>query len=207
MRFWLFNILACPIDKYYPLTLYIFSYENSLDDFNSFIDLFKQREISNINQENIINIEKKNADLIIKDDIIIEENKIDRYLQLIISTIDEFEHIYDRTSNELSKVCINIIKNEIKQSIQNYLKNLTPNNINKIMPELLFLNKIETNVEIESGILFCSKCQRWYPIIEAIPQMLPDEFRKREEELKFLKTIRNLMDDEFFNQDLKPFKL
>jgi uncharacterized protein YbaR (Trm112 family) len=207
MKFWLFDILACPIDKHYPLNLYVFSYANSPDDFNSFFEMYKKRDISIINRENIFNIEEKNGVIFIKDDIIIEKNKLDKYLRLILSTIEEFEHIYDKTSNQLSKASIHLIKHEIKHSIQVYLKNLEPENIDSIIPELFFLNKIKVNIEIKSGVLFCSKCKRWYPIIETIPQMLPDEFRKEEEELKFLKTIRNLLDDGFFKQDLKPFNL
>ncbi|GAG67551.1 unnamed protein product [marine sediment metagenome] len=48
-------------------------------------------------------------------------------------------------------------------------------------------------------------CNRWYPIIDTIPQMLPDEFRSKEKEIKFLQNNRNLLDEEFLNQDLKPF--
>lgn len=207
MKFWLYDILACPIDKHYPLKLYIFSYENSLDEFNLYIDIFKQRDISKITQENVIRIEKKENDTLIKDDVIIEANKIENYLRLILKSIDEFDYIYDRSSNELSKDCMTMIQNEIKKAIQNFLNNLNPVQISEIIPELFFLNKIKVNIEIESGVLFCPKCKRWFPIIETIPQMLPDEFRKEEEELKFLKTIRNLLDEEFFKQDLKPYNL
>ncbi len=207
MKFWLYDILACPIDKHYPLKLYIFSYENSPDEFNLYIDIFKQRDISKITQENVIRIEKKEHDTLIKDDVIIEANKIENYLRLILKSIDEFDYIYDRSSNELSKDCMTMIQNEIKKAIQNFLNNLNPVQISEIIPELFFLNKIKVNIEIESGVLFCPKCKRWFPIIETIPQMLPDEFRKEEEELKFLKTIRNLLDEEFFKQDLKPYNL
>ncbi len=41
--------------------------------------------------------------------------------------------------------------------------------------------------EIEEGILFCEKCRRWYPIIEGIPHLLPDELRNKREDLDFLK--------------------
>jgi|TARA_B100000315_G_scaffold41993_1_gene36887 hypothetical protein len=36
------------------------------------------------------------------------------------------------------------------------------------------------------GVLLCSKCNRYYPIIDEIPVMLPDELRKRNEDLEFL---------------------
>jgi uncharacterized protein YbaR (Trm112 family) len=40
--------------------------------------------------------------------------------------------------------------------------------------------------EIAEGILYCSNCNRWYPIIEEIPQMLPDELRDKNKDLSFL---------------------
>lgn len=40
--------------------------------------------------------------------------------------------------------------------------------------------------EIETGILTCSSCGRWYPIIEGIPHMLPDELRDCDEDSGFL---------------------
>lgn len=41
--------------------------------------------------------------------------------------------------------------------------------------------------EISIGMLFCSACNRWYPIIDEIPQMLPDELRKENNDLDFIK--------------------
>ncbi len=48
-------------------------------------------------------------------------------------------------------------------------------------------------IEIESkgdvvveGVLLCAKCKRFYPIIDEIPVMLPDELRKQEEDIEFL---------------------
>ena len=37
--------------------------------------------------------------------------------------------------------------------------------------------------------------------------MLPDEYRDEEKDTQFLKTNKNLLDDEFLKQDLKPFNL
>ncbi|GAH22530.1 unnamed protein product [marine sediment metagenome] len=48
---------------------------------------------------------------------------------------------------------------------------------------------------------------RWYPIIETIPQMLPDEYRDEKAEIKFLKTNKDLLDNAFFKQNLKPFNV
>ena len=50
--------------------------------------------------------------------------------------------------------------------------------------ELFDINSQADNVV--EGILFCTKCNRYYPIKEEIPVMLPDELRKRQEDLDFL---------------------
>jgi len=39
---------------------------------------------------------------------------------------------------------------------------------------------------VNIGILFCNKCMRFYPIIEQIPVMLPDDLRDKEKDLQFL---------------------
>jgi uncharacterized protein YbaR (Trm112 family) len=44
---------------------------------------------------------------------------------------------------------------------------------------------------IEMGLLYCIKCTRFYPIIEQIPVMLPDELRDREKDLEFLQRWRD----------------
>jgi len=44
---------------------------------------------------------------------------------------------------------------------------------------------------ITEGILFCNKCLRFYPIIEEIPIMLPDELRDKKLEVEFLKNHKD----------------
>ncbi len=39
---------------------------------------------------------------------------------------------------------------------------------------------------IVDGVLLCSKCGRYYPIIDEIPVMLPDSLRNRKEDVSFL---------------------
>ena len=59
---------------------------------------------------------------------------------------------------------------------------------------LLELFEIDTIIDtainetvIKEGVLFCSQCSRFYPIIEEIPVMLPDELREKEKDIEFLK--------------------
>ncbi len=39
---------------------------------------------------------------------------------------------------------------------------------------------------VVDGVLICSRCGRYYPIIDEIPVMLPDNLRSRKEDMGFL---------------------
>lgn len=63
--------------------------------------------------------------------------------------------------------------------------------IDKYYPlELIEIDTVEDETinenVIKEGILFCSQCSRFYPIIEEIPVMLPDELRDKEKDIQFL---------------------
>ena len=62
--------------------------------------------------------------------------------------------------------------------------------IDKSHPLELFEIKEKGNI-ISEGALFCPKCSRFYPIIEEIPIMLPDELRDKKQEMEFLKNNKN----------------
>ena len=47
---------------------------------------------------------------------------------------------------------------------------------------------LSDNIIIKEGILFCCECSRFFPIIDEIPIMLPDELREKEKDLQFLRT-------------------
>ena len=207
MKPWLLDILACPIDKHFPLDLYVFSYETNEEEFKKILNSFEKRDISLIKNENIIEIHMEKGKIYIRDDIVIEKSSIDTYLNLIISSIKEVNYIHDKSLSKLSKHCFNIIKHDIKDKITNLPYSLELEQIENILPELYFLNKIKIETEVETGLLLCSECMRWYPIIETIPQMLPDEYRAEKAEIQFLKTNKDLLDNAFFKQNLKPFNI
>lgn len=52
--------------------------------------------------------------------------------------------------------------------------------------ELTYNHTSYDNVIVKDGVLFCSRCSRFFPIIDEIPIMLPDELREREKDLQFL---------------------
>jgi uncharacterized protein len=58
--------------------------------------------------------------------------------------------------------------------------------IDKFYPlRLLEFTDKEPDVVVD-GVLLCDKCKRFYPIIDEIPVMLPDDLRSRKEDLEFL---------------------
>ena len=40
---------------------------------------------------------------------------------------------------------------------------------------------------IKTGVLICPSCGRWYPILDGIPRLLDDKYRRRIDDLRFLK--------------------
>ena len=207
MKPWLCDILACPIDKFFPLDLYIFSFETKEDEFKEIIKVYEKRDINRIKDENIIQIQEDKGDLYLKDDIVIERSSVEVYLNSIISSANEVDRLHDKSSNQLSKQCFRIIRQDITDKLVIFFDNRKFEKIENILPELYLINKIKTETEIKTGLLFCEECKRWYPIIDTIPQMLPDEYRDEEAEIQFLKTNKDLLDSAFFKQNLKPFNL
>lgn len=55
-------------------------------------------------------------------------------------------------------------------------------------------NQID-EVIINEGVLFCNECLRYYPIIDEIPIMLPDELRERQTDINFLQKWKNKIPD------------
>jgi uncharacterized protein YbaR (Trm112 family) len=60
--------------------------------------------------------------------------------------------------------------------------------------------------ELVEGLIICPECDRWYPIIEAIPHMLPDDLREEKEEVSFLKKWREKIPENILVKG-KPFNL
>jgi uncharacterized protein YbaR (Trm112 family) len=64
----------------------------------------------------------------------------------------------------------------------------------------------EEKKEIVEGLIVCGSCKRWYPIIDEIPHMLPDELRNKEEDLAFLKKWKDKLPEEVVKEG-KPYTL
>jgi uncharacterized protein YbaR (Trm112 family) len=70
----------------------------------------------------------------------------------------------------------------------------------------LELHVFEETDEIAEGVIICPKCNRWYPIREEIPEMLPDELREEKDELPFLRKWKNKIPKKILYEG-KPFNL
>ena len=104
-------------------------------------------------------------------------------LDLIELQVKEFENDNLRESDFL---------NDDKTSKKN---NLVINQENDIRGER---TKDKIIIIIE-GILYCKKCLRFYPIIDEIPIMLPDELREKEKDLEFLNKWKNNIPQKILN--------
>jgi len=76
--------------------------------------------------------------------------------------------------------------------------------IDKYYPlELLVFEEKE---EITEGLITCSKCGRYYPIMDEIPHMLPDDLRERTEDISFLEKWKDKIPKKTLDEG-KPFNL
>jgi uncharacterized protein YbaR (Trm112 family) len=61
-------------------------------------------------------------------------------------------------------------------------------------------------IDVKVGVLGCGNCGRWFPIIDAIPHMLPDELRNEREDREFLETYKAHIPAHILMEG-KPFNL
>jgi uncharacterized protein YbaR (Trm112 family) len=204
----LLDILACPIDKYYPLKLYILKWETSDSKFSKILSAFHDkkfdvlRKVTKIRRgkdrvDDAVNI-KTAQNVILKDELVRKESNLIQYLSALEGKLENFDVMEDYSGEKFSK-CLSLIKTDVIGKINSLKTEVDGKNIEDIssetqdnlksglLPEIYLLNWFFQFSEIEEGVIHCEKCGRWYPIIETIPQMLPDELRDEEPETQFLK--------------------
>jgi uncharacterized protein YbaR (Trm112 family) len=59
---------------------------------------------------------------------------------------------------------------------------------------------------VVDGALLCDECRRFYPIVDEIPVMLPDDLRSKKEDLEFLKRWKDRLPKETVESG-KPINL
>lgn len=77
--------------------------------------------------------------------------------------------------------------------------------IDKHFPLELFELKSEGDLIVD-GVLVCTQCNRFYPIIDEIPVMLPDDLRNKNEDMDFLAKYRDKLPEKVVKVG-KPYHL
>jgi len=73
--------------------------------------------------------------------------------------------------------------------------------MDKHFPLEIFESNSKEDVVLE-GAIYCTKCSRFYPIIEEIPIMLPDELRDKNQDIEFLKRNHATLPEKITKQAL-----
>jgi len=71
--------------------------------------------------------------------------------------------------------------------------------IDKHFPLEIFESDSKDQIILE-GAMYCAKCSRFYPIIEEIPIMLPDELRDKYRDIEFLKKNQSSLPEKITRQ-------
>ena len=71
--------------------------------------------------------------------------------------------------------------------------------VDKHFPLEIFESNSKEQIVLE-GAIYCSKCSRFYPIIEEIPIMLPDELRNKDQDIEFLKRNQSKLPEKIIKQ-------
>ncbi len=198
MKLWLLEILACPIDKAFPLKMTILNWQNEANDIDIIKDLIERYQNGEVLEKNmqtplkIDSTDEKN--LLINDLLILKPTEFSQYLSELLEKIKELDFVQDKSKYAGTKA-LELISNQVRQKLGSVLDTLTSEEtkieeqqilLKEITLELEFLNIFIYKLEIEDAVIECPQCQRWYPVFETIPQMLPDNVRDIEKDQNFI---------------------
>jgi uncharacterized protein YbaR (Trm112 family) len=224
MRIWLLDILACPICKHYPLDLRIFSWETEEKAFSTIESAFKSRQLPALEENCILTLPNgkkdkcvkvtENGQLQVEDEFSREKRPFADYLRIISEKTKSAQTIDDLTTSSATKVLEQIRTRAIDDITKTSRQVETAGNkastseqkriLQGILPDMHLLNWYFFLTEVDEAIINCKKCQRWYPVIESIPHMLPDDLRNADEDISFLKKWSKKIPESILNQG-KPF--
>jgi uncharacterized protein YbaR (Trm112 family) len=208
MKLWLLEILACPIDKAFPLELDIFRWEgegeeNNEDQIQILLDGFASGNVLAAKMESPIQGRSVGDDhrYYLHDDLILKPTEATAYFAKLLTKIEELKHVHDHSGwagtqalttitdtikDKLLRIQQQWTQIDITSAVEEDLEAQYTALLTPIIPALEFLNLFKYHLEILDGVMRCPKCQRWYPIFETIPQMLPDGVRDAESDQKFV---------------------
>lgn len=186
MRLWLLDILACPADgcKHYPLKLSIFEWED--DDADRILkasESYAKGNVESMKQELKGSVKLDRAKGIVEDELVRSPMNVGDYASAFREKVDSiFKNVVvDETgaSTQLLKAIIDFNP---------------PSNLDESFEKAIYAaNWLAFKVNVQSGILVCDNCGRFYPIIETIPHMLPDDLRNKKEDKEFLSKWRKFI--------------
>ncbi|MHA1750879.1 MAG: Trm112 family protein [Candidatus Helarchaeota archaeon] len=213
MKLGLLDLLACPICKHWPIRLQVFSWETPDETFKKAIEGLKDIKILK-NLTKIVRKKDKAEDCVIikddtiQDDLVRYQLKFKEYIDKAVEILKNLEYIEILTEgypkdihNKVIDIYNNFL-NVVNITDENKVKNFIEGQITNIY----LLNWYFQRAEIQDGIMICDNCKRWYPISEAIPQMLPDNLRVKKDEIKFLNKWKDLISKEVLEEG-RPFNL
>ncbi|GAB4316380.1 MAG: hypothetical protein Kow0069_18530 [Promethearchaeota archaeon] len=189
MKPWLLEILACPMDKSYPLDAHFLSWETDEAEFDRFLEEYEGRTVEG-EAAGIVKFEREGGEaLLVSDEMTREPTPPAQYLEQLSVKLDELKPIRDHTGSSSAKI-LELLRGPagdvLRGAVESSASVTSEAQFAEFLPELVLLNRYKLFVEVDEGLLSCPACRRWYPIIETIPQMLPDALRDRKEDLAFL---------------------
>jgi uncharacterized protein YbaR (Trm112 family) len=225
MRIWLLDILACPICKHYPLDLTLLKWETTDKLFSEIELAFKNRQNSVLEKYCELTLPNGKKDKCIKlleqeqiqveDEFSREKKPFKEYLKIISDKTKSAQSIQDVTGSSSAKI-LDQVRTRAISGVERALKQLeTAGNRNtneekkllqELTPEMHLLNWYFFLTEIDEALINCKKCHRWYPVIETIPHMLPDDLRNADEDMTFLKKWSSKLEEGVLKEG-KPFNL
>jgi uncharacterized protein YbaR (Trm112 family) len=195
MKLWLLDILACPIDHAFPLECNIFRWvtpDKNEDAIKGLLENYKQGNVLRAKAQSPIIISENDNSVTVQDNLIIKPTEVTAYLTQMNNQIEEMKVVKDK-SNWVGQTALDLIQKEIKTKLLDTKKTIEKaisienkkNVINQIILQLEFLNIFKYQLEVQDAVLKCPKCNRWYPVFETIPQMLPDNLRDKAHDQEF----------------------
>ncbi|MHA1580422.1 MAG: Trm112 family protein [Candidatus Freyarchaeota archaeon] len=201
MKLWLLDILACPIEgcKSYPLKLKIFTWETERKAFQKANDDLEKKDPVFLKKElkNRITISRSESKPSIEDEMTKELVPLEEYLKIFSEKLDILKTVEDLSESPSAQLLKKAL--DMKKKLPS---TLTP----ELNTYIYVLNWILYRAEVEEGIILCDKCGRWYPVIETIPHMLPDDLREGKEDKAFLEKWKDKVPKKVLYQG-KPFNL
>ncbi|MHA1731046.1 MAG: Trm112 family protein [Promethearchaeota archaeon] len=193
---WLLEILACPIDKKFPLEVYFFAWENEARFFDELLEKYEKREV----EKGVVELELEGDVLTVLDEMSQVPRPAAKYVVELVEKIGELAPITDLTGSSSAKV-LETLRTGAAGKVEEVASRIKAEGdlaaqrklLEDILPELVLLNKYKLSAEVDAGVFRCPECGRWFPIFETIPQMLPDNLRVKKDDLDFLNKWESLV--------------